>query len=211
MDKDHIKLVIRGIIKNLAPDKNCPRVPVGISNRHLHISEKDRDILFGKGYLLQRLADLKQPGQYACKETVTIAGSTGAIPNVRIIGPVRPETQVEISRTDSILIGIEPHLRNSGDIKGSGRGVLIGPSGTVEKREGFIISANHLHLSEDDAFKYMLKDGDFVNIRSIKERKIYFTGVLVRAGKKHSLEFHIDTDEANAGLLKNGDLVELLK
>ena len=186
-------------------------VPVGISNRHIHVSDDDLITLFGEGATLTIKKDLSQKGQYAAEETVTIVGSKGKIAGVRILGPCRKQTQVEISRTDSFALGVAPPVRDSGNLVGSAALKVIGPKGEIDIPEGCIIAKRHIHMSLEDAENTGLKDKDIVSVRVDGERGIIFNEVLIRVNKDFSLEMHIDTDEANAAALKNGDVVTLLK
>ncbi len=186
-------------------------VPVGISNRHIHVSDDDLITLFGEGATLTIKKDLSQKGQYAAEETVTIVGPKGKIAGVRILGPCRKQTQVEISRTDSFALGVAPPVRDSGNLVGSAALKVIGPKGEIDIPEGCIIAKRHIHMSLEDAENTGLKDKDIVSVRVDGERGIIFNEVLIRVNKDFSLEMHIDTDEANAAALKNGDVVTLLK
>ncbi|OEG00481.1 propanediol utilization protein [Vulcanibacillus modesticaldus] len=186
------------------------RVPVGISNRHIHLSRNDLDALFGEGYELNILKDLSQPGQYASKEVVTIVGPKGKIENVRILGPVRRETQVEISRTDSFALGVKPPVRDSGLLVDTPGVKIIGPKGEVELEKGVILAARHIHFHTSDAKEFGVKDQDRVRVQVGGERGVIFENVLARVSENYALEFHVDTDEANAAGLKNGDEVEVL-
>ena len=186
-------------------------VPVGISNRHIHVSNDDLITLFGEGATLTIKKDLSQKGQYAAEETVTIVGPKGKIAGVRILGPCRKQTQVEISRTDSFALGVTPPVRDSGNLAGSASLKVIGPKGEIDIPEGCIIAKRHIHMSLEDAENTGLKDKDIVSVRVDGERGIIFNEALIRVNKDFSLEMHIDTDEANAAALKNGDVVTLLK
>lgn len=191
---------------------NVPvQVPVGVSNRHIHLSQADVETLFGVGYQLTEFKPLLQPGQYACKEVLTVAGPKGVIHNVRVLGPVRKQTQVEVSRTDAFSVGVQPPVRDSGDLKGSAACVLIGPKGSVILREGVILAARHIHCSQAEAKVLQLKDKDRVNIAVGGERGIVFQNVQVRASENMRLELHVDTDEANACLLKSGDVAYMVE
>ncbi|AEH51281.1 phosphate propanoyltransferase [Pseudothermotoga thermarum] len=192
--------------------KKEPGINVGVSNRHVHLSQKDLEALFGVGYQLTELKPLSQPGQFACKETVTIVGPKGAIENVRILGPVRKETQVEISRTDAFKLGINAPVRESGDIEGTPGIVIIGLKGVVVVEKGVIIAKRHIHMHPKDAEHYGVKDKQIVKVLAEKpERRIIFDDVVVRVSDKFALDFHIDTDEANAAMLNNGDLVWIVE
>ena len=187
-------------------------VPVGVSNRHIHLSQSDLETLFGKGYELTPLKDLSQPGQYACKELLTIVGpSLRPIEKVRVLGPVRPASQVEISRTDSFVLKVKPPVRESGDIAGSAPITIIGPKGIVTLKEGCIIANRHIHMSVLDGKNFGLKDGDYVTVDVKGERRTTFYDVQVRVSDKFRLEMHVDTDDANAAGIGNGAVVSIRK
>ena len=187
-----------------AGNEQQKRLPVGVSNRHVHLSAEHLAALFGSGFQLNAAKELSQPGQYAAKETLRIAGPKGSINNVRILGPVRSETQVEISATDSFILGVPAVVRDSGHAEGSPGLTLIGPSGEVKLGRGVIVAARHIHLHTDQAAKWKMKDGQRVRIRVESERPVVFDDVLVRVSSQYQGEIHLDTDEANAALLKNG-------
>ncbi len=185
-------------------------IPIGISNRHIHLSEQDVERLFGKGYKLQPLKDLSQPGQYACKETLTIIGpSLRPIEKVRVLGPARKLTQVEISKTDSFTLKVKPPVRPSGETAGCPALTIAGPCGVITVPECCIIANRHIHMSPDDAARFGVKDGDYVTIDAFGERKTRWYDVQVRVHKDFRLEMHVDTDDANAVGLKNGSLVKI--
>lgn len=187
-------------------------VPVGVSNRHIHLSSADLETLFGKGYQLTPIKDLSQPGQFACKELLTIVGpSLRPIENVRVLGPVRSSSQVEISRTDSFALKVKPPVRESGDIKGSAPITIVGPKGVVTLNEGCIIANRHIHMSEEEGAVFGLKDGDYVTVDVKGERRTTFYDVQVRVNKAFRLEMHIDTDDANAAGIGNGARVTIRK
>ena len=184
-------------------------IPVGVSNRHIHVAEEDMISLFGPNYILKRFKDLKQPGQYAAEEKVDLIGPRGSIGNVRVLGPTRGQTQIEVSRTDAIKLGINPPVRDSGDLKGSAGITLKGPYGSVDLENGVIIAHRHIHITPDLAETHGLKDKQMVAVSCPGARALTFEQVLVRVSSKYSLEFHIDIDEANAALLESGDEVTL--
>lgn len=191
---------------------NNDTVPVGVSNRHIHLSTADLEILFGKGYELTPIKDLSQPGQFACKETLTIVGpSLRPIENVRVLGPVRKASQVEISRTDSFTLKVKPPVRESGDIAGSAPITIIGPKGVVTLKEGCIIANRHIHMSTDEGVQFGLTDGQYVDVEVNGERRTKFYDVQVRVHKDFRLEMHIDTDDANAAGIGNGAMVKIIK
>lgn len=210
MEQDLKRLVTLAVVKRLARE-NEYWIPAAASNRHVHISAADREKLFGPGYALKVLRPLSQPGQYACEEKLTVVGPKGCIGEVRVLGPERPETQVEVSLTDTYKLGIKPYVRMSGKLEGTPGCTLIGPAGEVALDKGVIVAARHLHISGEEAKAFGLKNGDIVNARKAGLRETVFGGIVVRAGEGHSLELHIDTDEANAAGIKNGDLLELLR
>lgn len=187
------------------------KVPVGISNRHIHLSQEHLEALFGPGYQLTVRKDLSQTGQFAAEETLTIEGPKSALKNVRILGPVRKETQVEVSRTDAFALGLQPPVRDSGYLAESPGIKLIGPKGTVELDKGVIIAQRHIHMNSADAEAFGVKDKDIVSVRVGGERGLVFDNVLIRVRDDFVLEMHIDTDEANAAMLSNGQLVEVLR
>jgi acetate kinase len=184
-------------------------IPVAVSNRHVHLSREHLDKLFGPGYQLHENRPLVQPGQYAADECVNLIGPKGRIDKVRVLGPERKATQVEISQTDAIKLGVKAPVRDSGDVKGSGKIMLQGPVGEIEIEEGLILAVRHVHLHTSDAAKYGVKDRDFVRVRTTGDRPVVFDNVLARVSDQFALEMHIDTDEANASLIRNGDTATL--
>ena len=187
-------------------------IPVGISNRHIHLSKEHVEVLFGAGYELTPFKDLSQPGQYACKEQLTIVGpSLRPIEKVRVLGPVRPASQVEISRTDAYTLKVSAPVRESGKIAGSAPITIIGPKGVVTLKEGCIIANRHIHMSIEEGEKFGVKDNEYVDIDAFGERKTRFFDVQVRVHKDFRLEMHLDTDDANAAGLKNGSKVSIVK
>ena len=196
-----------------SPVKNASEIPVGISNRHIHLSREDLETLFGKGYELTPLKDLSQPGQYACKETLTLIGpSMRAIEGVRVLGPLRKSSQVEISKTDSFQLKVNPPVRESGKIDGSAPVTIVGPKGTVSLKEGFIIANRHVHMSPDDAAAFGVQDGDYIDVDVLSgTRKSRWFDVQIRVHKDFRLEMHVDTDDANSAGLKNGSTVTVVK
>ena len=187
-------------------------VPIGISNRHIHLTREHVEVLFGKGYQLTKCKDLSQPGQYACKEQLTIVGpSMRAIEGVRVLGPERKKSQVEISRTDSFTLKVKPPVRESGDLVGSAPITIIGPKGIVTLDEGCIIANRHIHMSVEEGEKFGVRDGEYVDVEINGERRSLFYDVQIRVHKDFRLEMHIDTDDANAAGVGNGFKAKLLK
>ena len=193
----------------------CPekddRIPVGISNRHVHLSREDLSDLFGAGYKLTKMKDLSQPGQYACKETVTICGPKGAIEKVRILGPVRPRTQVEILSGDSFKLGIKAPARLSGDLDKTPGITIIGPRGSVQTKEGLMAAQRHIHMLPQDAARFGVHDGQNVSLEKDGIRGGILRNTIVRVTGQSGLECHIDTEEANALGLDSSSTVKIIK
>lgn len=187
------------------------KLPIALSNRHMHLSKEHIEILFGESYELTHFKDLSQPGQFACQEKVDIIGLKGSLKGVRVLGPARKSTQIEVSYADARVLGLEAPVRQSGDIKGSPGAKLIGPKGEVELDEGIIIASRHIHMSLKDAEKFDVKDMEIVNVETEGERAVVFKNVLVRAHEDFALEMHVDLEEGNAAGVANGDMVELVK
>ncbi|MDO5293649.1 MAG: phosphate propanoyltransferase [bacterium] len=188
-----------------------PKIPIGISNKHVHISKEHLEILFGEGYELTKKVDLVQPGQFASNETITIRGPKREFENVRILGPVRGESQVEISLTDSFHLGVKAPIKESGDLEVTPGLELIGPKGTVKLEKGTIVALRHIHMTPKQADEFGVKDKEIVQVETFGERKVILGDVLVRVSEQYELEMHVDTDEANACALKNKDYVVLHK
>ena len=187
------------------------KVPVGISARHINVSQGDLDVLYGEGYQLTVKKDLLQQGQYAANEVVDIVTEKGIFKNVRILGPVRNQTQIEISLSDAMKLKISTPVRDSGDLKGSPGITVIGPKGTVTLEEGVIAAGRHIHMSLTDAENFGVKDKDIVKVRCGGERGLVFENVLIRVHESFRLEMHIDTDEANSAMCLNSGVVEVIK
>ena len=180
------------------------------SARHVHVSKKDLEILFGEGYELTPVKDLSQPGQFACEERVTIVGSKKELSRVSILGPVRPDTQVELSATDCRSIGVGIAVRESGDISGTPGCKIVGPKGEVEINEGVIVAKRHIHMTTADAEKLGVADKEIVSVKAESDgRSLIFGDVVVRVSDSYALAMHIDTDESNAALgVKEGYIVK---
>jgi len=208
MDPQYVQKIVRAVVDAMET-KNNMDVPIGVSARHIHLSRAHVETLFGKDYQLSKKAEL-MGGQFAANETVTIVGAKlKAIENVRVLGPERKFTQVEISATDSVRLGNAAPLRESGDIKSSAPFSVIGPKGAVHLDEGCIVASRHIHMSPSDALKFGVNDGDLVSVEVAGARGIIFNKVKIRVDETFTLEMHIDTDEANACMLKTGDKVVL--
>ncbi len=208
-----IAAIVKKVISGMENTESTGDVPIGVSNRHVHLTREHLDILFGKDYELTKAKDLSQPGQFAANETVTIIGpSLRPIEKVRVLGPLRKASQVEISMTDSYVLKVKPPVRESGNIAGSSPITLVGPKGVVTLSEGCIIANRHIHMSPKDAEHYGIKDGDTVNVSVLgKGKRTLWYDVQIRVNKDFVLEMHVDTDDANAAGIGNGSLVSIVK
>ena len=206
--------MVKKILAEMGSTENgALEIPVGISNRHIHLSREDMETLFGRGYELTPMKELSQPGQYACKETLTLVGpSMRAIEGVRVLGPLRSKSQVEISATDSFQLKVKPPVRESGKTEGSAPVTIVGPRGVVSLPEGCIIANRHVHMSPDDAARFGVSDGDYIDVDVLSgTRKSRWFDVQIRVHKDFRLEMHVDTDDANSAGLKNGSVVTVVK
>lgn len=205
--------MMRAIVKMVvaALEKREWAVPIGVSNRHIHLSRAHMDALFGVGSELTHKKDLGQPGQYAAEETVTIKGPKGKIDKVRVLGPLRSQTQVEISVMDGFTLGVRPPVRESGQLEDSPGIEIIGPKGTISVGSGVIAALRHIHMHTSDANKLGLHDKQIVDVEVEGLRGATLKNVLLRVSDQFALEMHIDLDEANALGLKNNDLVYIVK
>jgi len=207
-EKELQGIVLRLVLTELA--KAGERfVPVTSSNRHIHLSQPDVERLFGTGYQLTRLRDLEQPGQFACNETVTMECPKGKT-TLRVVGPARKETQIELSYTDCFKLGVPPVLRMSGDTAGTPGCKLSNGANSITIDHGVVVAARHLHMAPDEAAGYGLKDGDIVALQVEGSRATVLENLVVRSGAAHRLEAHIDKDEANACGLTDGQLCRIL-
>lgn len=191
---------------------NSAKIPVGVSVRHVHICKKDLDTLFGPGSELHPFRELYQPGEYAAQETVSLAGpKMRVLEKVRILGPMRDRSQVELARTDAIFLGIDAPVRMSGDLKGSAPITLIGPKGVVELKEGCIRAMRHVHMNPKEAASFGLKNGDVVKLRVGGPSGVTFDNVVIRLSDKVRLQVHLDTDEGNVADIHCNQEVEIIK
>lgn len=186
------------------------KVSIGVSNRHVHLTEEHLKILFGEGHKLEKKNDLNQPGQYASTSLVTIKTNKSEIENVRVLGPVRPYTQVEISKTDSYKLGLNPPVRDSGDISGSSPITIVGPVGTLNLNEGCIIPTRHIHILPSQLKMYELEGKDVLSVKIDGEKGGIINNVHLKVSNDAFFELHLDTDDANAHLIKCGDIGEIL-
>lgn len=214
MEAKEIELVTKAVIAAMEKQKSNEKgyvVPIGVSARHVHLTQEHVEVLFGEGYHLTKKKDL-MGGQFASNETVTLVGlKLRAIENVRVLGPVRKASQVEISATDAVKLGIKAPVRESGNIAGSAPIAVVGPKGALYLQEGCIVAMRHIHMSPADAMAAGVHDGDIVSVVADNERGTVFNHVKIRVDKSFTLEMHIDTDEANASKIASGDTVSIIK
>ena len=214
MQNNNIELITRLVLEAIEKKENAGNgymVPIGVSARHIHLTQEHVEILFGKGYQLTKKKEL-MGGQFASNELVTIVGlKLRAIENVRVLGPVRSKSQVEISATDAIKLGVKAPIRPSGDIKDSAPIAVVGPKGVVYLNEGCIIAKRHIHMAPKDAQAAGVKDGDIVSVKADNERGTVFNHVQIRVDDSFTLEMHIDPDEANAAKIATGQTVTIMK
>lgn len=210
---NNIEEITRLVVEALEERKHSAHgfvVPIGVSARHIHLTQEHVEVLFGKGYQLTKKKDL-MGGQFASNECVTIVGlKLRAIENVRVLGPVRKQSQVEISATDAIKLGIKAPVRESGNLAGSAPIAVVGPKGVLYLEEGCIIAKRHIHMSPADAAAAGVHDGDIVSVKADNERGTIFNEVLIRVNDSYTLEMHIDTDEANAAKIATGQTVMIM-
>ena len=207
---ERITRMVLQTIENAKENEKRMTIPVGVSARHIHLTQEDVEKLFGAGYQLTKKKDL-MGGQFAANEQCTIVGlKLRAIENVRILGPVRKKSQVEISATDARTLGVNAPLRQSGDTAGSSPVALVGPTGAVYLNEGCIVAARHIHMTPAEAASASLHDGDYVSVKMGNERGAVLDHVKIRVDESFSLEMHIDTDEANACQVKQGDCAAIV-
>ena len=214
MDNSNVALITKLVLEAVEKQKSSEgagyMVPIGVSARHIHLTQEHVEALFGEGYHLTLKKGL-MGGQFAANETVTIVGlKLRAIENVRVLGPVRKQTQVEISATDAIRLGVNAPIRESGKIEGSAPIAVVGPKGAIYLDEGCIIAMRHIHMSPKDAMAAGVHDGDIVSVKADNERGTIFNHVKIRVDDSFTLEMHIDTDEANAAKIATGDTVRII-
>jgi len=207
-DKDLIQEVVKEVVNRVAgtpAPQELFSVPIGVSARHIHVCQAHLEELFGRGYQLKVFKDLTQPGQYAAEEQVTLVGPKGVLQKVRILGPCRSKTQIEVSQTDAYALGIgNVPTRDSGDLENSPGIIICGPNGAVTVKEGVVIAKRHIHLIPEQAAQYGLVDKDLVKVKIDNERGITFDNVLIRVNDQYAMDFHLDFDEANACGAKTG-------
>ena len=215
-NRDMIELISKLVIQELQKsgvtiEKDYTKVPVSISARHIHLTKEHLEILFGQGYELTKFKDISQPGQYAAKEKVTIIGPKNSIKNVRILGPIRKETQIEVSTTDTRVLGVKPVVRQSGVLNGTPGLTIVGPKGQVTLEKGCIVTERHIHMTPEDAINYKVEDGEVVGVKVDSIRGGILQNVYVRVREDFALDMHIDVDDSNAFGINNGEKLEIIK
>ncbi|HLV08770.1 MAG TPA: phosphate propanoyltransferase [Halanaerobiales bacterium] len=214
-----IKKITSEVMKELDNKHSCSSssfgsntIPVGVSVRHIHISQQDLEIMFGKGYQLTKRNELTQPGEFAANEVVVLVGPRlRSITNVRILGPLRSRTQVELALTDAIILGLRPPVRKSGDLDGSESLTLVGPKGSLTLKEGVIRANRHIHMGPEDARRFGVKNDQIVSVEVDGDKALIFKNVQVRVCQGWKLEMHLDTDDANAAGINCGAEARLIK
>lgn len=205
--KEKLELIVKDVLSDILSDE----VVVGVSNRHVHISQDDLEKIFGEGYSLTKIKELRQPGHYAAAETITIIGPKGKMDKIRILGPVRKETQIEISMSDAFKLGIKAPVKESGKLEGTPGITIVGPKGTLEKDKGVIVAGRHIHMPKFIADIKGYKDGDMVTVETSGERKALLKNVLLRVANNVVKEIHLDMDEANASGASNGAFIKIIR
>jgi len=212
--KKLVNMITEAVYKEIKPKEessNLFSIPVEVSNHHVHLTRDSLDILYGKGYELTKLRDLSQPGEFASNERVVLVSlKMKVIEKVRILGPLREYTQAELSITDGYFLGLDLPTRISGNIKGSPPIIIIGPKGVLTLSEGAIRAARHIHMTSKDSEYYQVKNGDRVNVEVSGEHGVIYKDVVIRVSSNSKLAFHLDTDEANAGNVKETTLARIL-
>lgn len=215
MMNDDLRSVVERLVREAVESRvrvsDGRSVPINISARHMHVSQEHLETLFGTGAVLTKLRDLMQPGEFAANETVAVVGKNRRVfEQVRILGPVRKSTQVELSYTDGRYLGMDLPARVSGDIAGTHPVILVGPRGVVQLSEGVIRALRHVHIGDDDAARLGVRNGQVISVRAQGPLGVTFDQVLVRAGKHLVREMHVDTDEANAAGLGPGAIGDMI-
>jgi len=186
-------------------------VPIGVSARHMHLTREALEALYGAGHQLRVYRNLSQVGEFAAEETVTVVGPRGrALEGVRLLGPTRSFVQIELARSDGLRLGIDLPVRKTGDLRGTPGLTVVGPAGTVVLKEGAIRTTRHIHMSAEDASRFGVRDGQIVRARIAGVRAVVLENVEIRVGERFVLDFHIDTDDANASGADTGVFAEVL-
>ncbi|WP_232699511.1 ethanolamine utilization phosphate acetyltransferase EutD [Brevibacillus daliensis] len=208
MNQQLVESIVNEVVKRVQ-DEKC--VEIEASGKHVHLSREAIDTLFGKGYQLTKAKELSQPGQYACKERVTLIGPKGSLHNVVVLGPERKESQVEVSLTDTLSLGIKVPVRESGKIEGTPGVIIASGSNILRLEKGLIVAKRHIHMTPDDAKKFYVENGEVVQVKVFSNRPLIFDDVLVRVNPSYQTYMHIDYDEANACGFAKGTMGKIIK
>ncbi|SCZ04439.1 phosphate propanoyltransferase [Alkaliphilus peptidifermentans] len=212
MKEELIKEIVEKVIDNIVGCQECSmEIPLEVSARHVHLSKEHMEFLFGSQDQLKTLKELSQPGQFVYDKRVTLMGSKGFISNVAILGPARSDTQVEISYTDARTLGVNPPIRESGNLEGTGRIIIAAGGKAVNLNQGVIIAKRHIHMTPKDAEDLQVKDGQQVKVRIKSKRPVVLEEVLIRVSGKYRLSMHIDHDEGNAAAYRPGTIGVIIK
>lgn len=195
MNQELVKDIVNEVVQRL---HNEMSVEVEASGKHVHLSRKEIDVLFGEGYQLTKVKELSQPGQYTCKERITLIGPKGCLHQVVVLGPERKKAQVEVSLTDALTLGIAAPLRESGNIEGTSGVIIASGAAMIRLEQGLIAAKRHIHMSTEDAQKFQLNNGEIVRVEVWGKRPLAFDDVLIRVSSSYKTYMHIDYDEANA-------------
>lgn len=215
-NKETISLITELVLKEIIAQgieiqRERNLVPVSISARHIHLKREHLEILFGVGHTLTKVKDISQPGQFASEEKVILVGPRGKIENVRVLGPLRKETQVEISTADARNLGVKAEVRESGNHDGTPGLTIIGPRGVIDIPKGCIVAERHIHMTSEDTVSFGVRDGQKVCVKVNSVRGGILDNVFIRVREDFALDMHIDVDDSNAFFIKNGDMLEILK
>ena len=202
-----INSIAENIIRKMMEDI---LIPVEVSGRHVHLSQEDINALFGHSSVLTKKKDLSQPGQFQYQERVTLISSKGVLEKVAILGPSRDKTQVELSKTDAIKLGIDPPVRESGDLKGSGDIFIASERAVIKAKESVILAKRHIHMTHQDSIRFQVTDKQIVKVKLFTERPVILEHIVVRVNDRYHLNVHIDFDEANAALCTSTTLGKII-
>lgn len=203
-----IDYIVEQVVKRISQSMT---IPVEASGRHVHLSKESLEILFGEGYNLTKKRELSQPEQYLCNEKVTLIGPKGSIHNVSVLGPIRSKTQIEVSKTDALALGVKAPVRESGNTNGSAPIIIASDRGVLRVEEGVIVAKRHIHITPENALKFNVLDKEIVGIEILGDRSVIFGDVVVRVNKNYKTRVHIDYDEANACSYEKGMKAKIIK
>lgn len=206
-----IEVITKLVINEINNKTNQKKIPISVSARHVHLSQEHLDILFGKEYVLSKMKDISQPNQYAAHEKVTLVGPKGSIENVRILGPIRKETQIELCASDTRKLGIKPVVRSSGDLESTPGIKIVGPNASIILEKGCIVAERHIHMTTNDAIYYDVTDMEKVSVKIDSIKGGVFDNVYIRVSDNYALDMHIDVDDSNAFLINGNENIKIIK